>query len=112
VALRVVPLVPVAPWWTLWLIGIAAVFGVAARFIPRGRRLWRKAASSALALGALLPGVVLGWQSTVVEVTWWAIGLGLIAAITAALGPYRVPELSTARATRTSGAAANTVGPG
>jgi hypothetical protein len=89
VALRVVPLLPVAPWWTLWLIGIAAVLGVAARFLARPARIWRRSASLALALGAIVPGVVLGWQSTVVEVTWWSLGLGLCAAVLAAFGPYR-----------------------
>jgi hypothetical protein len=92
VALRVVPLVPQAPWWTLWLILGAALIGAGLRFLPRHRTRTRRLSSSALAVAALVPGVILGWQSTVVAVTWWSLGLGLVAAVLAALGPYRVRE--------------------
>lgn len=88
-ALRVIPLVPEAPWWTLWLILGAAVVGLVARFVADRRPRVRRIGSSALALGLAIPGAVLGWLSTVVAVTWWALGLGLLAALLAALGPYR-----------------------
>lgn len=92
VALRVVPLVPQAPWWTLWFILGAALIGVGLRFLPRDRTRARRASASALAVAALVPGVILGWLSTVVAVTWWSLGLGLVAAVLAALGPYRVRQ--------------------
>lgn len=91
-ALRVIPLVPEAPWWTLWLILAAAVVGLLTRFIPDRRPRFRRIGSSALALGLAIPGVILGWLSTVVTVTWWALGLGLLGALLAALGPYRFAQ--------------------
>jgi hypothetical protein len=91
-ALRVVPLVAQAPWWTLWLIAGAAGVGLVARMIKDRRPRVRRWGSVALVLGATIPAVVLGWLSTVVAVTWWGLAIGLVAAALAALGPYRGPE--------------------
>lgn len=96
-ALRVIPLIPIAPWWTLWLILAAAVVGLATRFIPDRRPRIRRIGSSALVLAAAIPGVILGWLSTVVAVTWWALGLGLVGVLLAALGPYRSSQERSAR---------------
>lgn len=92
VALRVVPLVPTAPWWTLWfLLGAAVIAGVV-RLLPREKSKLRRWGSTALFLGAALPGIIIGWFSTVVAVTWWALGLGVLGAVLSAFGPYRHPK--------------------
>jgi hypothetical protein len=79
VALRVVPLEPDAPWWTLWLIAVALVaFGWARR-----RRRLTSTRARMLGLGLVLlsgvPAIVLGWLSTVTEVAGWSGGLALVA---------------------------------
>jgi uncharacterized repeat protein (TIGR02543 family) len=79
VALRVVPLEPIAPWWTLWIV-LVGFLGVA---VARRRGRVANVRQRGLGIGALvlaaLPAVVLGWRSTVTEVTWWGIGLTLMA---------------------------------
>ena len=97
VALRVVPLIPKAPWWTLWFLLGVAVIGVVVRMVPRGPLKLRRWGSVALALGAALPGVILGWLSTVTVVAWWALGLGVMATLVAALGPYRRESATVSR---------------
>jgi hypothetical protein len=89
VALRVIPLIPVAPWWTLWLILVGALISLAVRFVPvRGIRV-RRISNVVIGAVALVPAVVLGWLSTVTAVVWWGLGLGLAAVALSALGPYR-----------------------
>jgi hypothetical protein len=79
-AIRVVPLIPVAPWWTLWFILAGFVLALAARYRrlleTRNRRIF--AASGVLA--SALPAVIIGWVSTVTNVVWVGILLGLIGA--------------------------------
>lgn len=79
VALRVVPLEPVAPWWTLWVV-LVGFRGVA---VARRRGRIASVRQRGLGIGVLvlaaLPAVVLGWRSTVTEVTWWGLGLTLLA---------------------------------
>lgn len=79
-AVRVVPLEPVAPWWTLWLIALAFVAFVWGR--RRGAIATARARTFGLVAFALsgLPAIVLGWLSTVTEVVWWGAGLSLLAA--------------------------------
>jgi uncharacterized repeat protein (TIGR02543 family) len=92
IALRVVDLAATPPWWTLWFILGAVLISLAVRIPRRTGTTLRRWGSVALALGSAVPGVVLGWLSTVTSVTWWALGLGLLAALAAALGPYRQPQ--------------------
>jgi hypothetical protein len=83
VALRVVPLVPEAPWWTLWFLLAGFLFVALARWkgflATRGRRV----TGSLLVLVSATPGVILGWLSTVTSVAWWALGLGLLGSLLA-----------------------------
>jgi len=89
-ALRVVPLVPIAPWWTLWLILAGLVLVGFSRYrgwlSTRSQRL----IGSLVVAASAVPAVVLGWLSTVTVVVWWAIGLGLIAAVMSWLVPVRL----------------------
>ena len=88
-ALRVIPLVPVAPWWTLWLILGGALISLAIRFTPRRAVGIRRVTSIVVGAVALLPAIILGWLSTVTAVAWWGLGLGLAAVALSAVGPYR-----------------------
>jgi hypothetical protein len=87
-AIRVVPLEPVAPWWTLWFI----LAGFLIAFVAR-RRHWTNTrsklfAAAGLNLASAIPAVVLGWLSTVTIVVWVGLALGLItAAITYVVQP-------------------------
>lgn len=80
-ALRIIPLVPDAPWWTLWI--LAATFVIVA--IAQRRRWIRGVAQSVIATGLILvsgvPAVILGWLSTVTVVAWWGLGLTLAAVV-------------------------------
>lgn len=79
-AVRVVPLVPVAPWWTLWFILVGFLIAAVAR-----RKNWSNTKikywlTVSLNLAAAIPAVIIGWLSTVTLVTWVGLGLGLLAA--------------------------------
>lgn len=89
VALRVIPLIPVAPWWTLWLILVGALIALAVRFVPVRTTRVRRITNVVIGAVALVPAVILGWLSTVTAVVWWGLGLGLAAVALSALGPYR-----------------------
>lgn len=89
---RAVALEAPPAWWTLWILLGAVLSGYALRFIPLRRSPARRLASVALAAGGALPGIIIGWLSTVTIVAWWALGLGLAATLIAAIGPYRVPS--------------------
>lgn len=80
-AIRVVPLEPVAPWWTLWFILLGLLLAGFAR-----RRNWlsswpKMILGLALSLGSALPAVIIGWLSTVTLVTWVGLALGLISSV-------------------------------
>jgi hypothetical protein len=79
-AIRVVPLIPVAPWWTLWFILAGFVLALGARY----RRLLETRSRGVIAasgvLASALPAVIIGWVSTVTNVVWVGILLGLIGA--------------------------------
>lgn len=80
-AIRVVPLDPDAPWWTLWL--LAGVFALMLFARVRGVLATRSQAligGFATLLGAV-PGVVQGWTSTVTIVAMWAGVVGLVGAL-------------------------------
>lgn len=80
-AVRIVPLEPQAPWWTLWIIFGSFVLMFIARL--RGVLATRTQAlvgAFAVLMGAI-PGVVLGWVSTVTVVTGWAAALGVLGAL-------------------------------
>jgi uncharacterized repeat protein (TIGR02543 family) len=89
VALRVIPLIPTAPWWTLWFIAVGLAIALVLRMARLSRPVSRRVISAILVIGSSVPAVVLGWLSTVTAVVWWAVGLGLIGAVVAAIGPYR-----------------------
>jgi hypothetical protein len=83
VVLRIIPLTPLTPWWTLGLIFF--VFGIAVvvvRRVTRGKLL----AVLTIPMSAL-PAIVLGWQSTVTVFIVWAIAL--TAVLTAVAGAVR-----------------------
>jgi hypothetical protein len=102
VALRVIPLIPVAPWWTLWLILVGALIALAVRFVPVRTTRVRRIANVAIGAVALVPAVILGWLSTVTAVVWWGLGLGLAAVALSALGPYRKADKDELAASRRS----------
>jgi len=87
VALRVVPLVPEAPWWTLWFILLGFLLKVLARWRGWARTVGRRLTGALLVLASATPGVVLGWLSTVTSVVWWALGLGLLASVLSWFAP-------------------------
>lgn len=89
VALRVIPLIPVAPWWTLWLILVGALIALAVRFVPVQTTRVRRITNVVIGAVALVPAVILGWLSTVTAVMWWGLGLGLAAMALSVLGPYQ-----------------------
>jgi uncharacterized repeat protein (TIGR02543 family) len=88
-ALRVIPLVPIAPWWTLWFILVGALVALAFRLAPVRTTRIRRVSTVVIGVVALLPAVILGWLSTVTVVVWWGLGLGLASVVLSALGPYR-----------------------
>ena len=78
-AVRVIPLIPVAPWWTLWIIaGAFVLVSVMRRWGPLNSRS-KHAIGGAIVLLSATPAVILGWLSTVTIVVWWGLGLGLLA---------------------------------
>lgn len=84
VALRVIPLTPTVPWWTLVLlvlVGLALIV-LRRRGILFGSRQQLLVAPT-LILIAAIPAVVFGWLSTVTVVMWTGIAVGLALAITA-----------------------------
>ena len=68
VALRVVPLVPEAPWWTLWFILGGFLLMALARWRGWARKAGRRMTGAILVLASATPGVILGWLSTVTTV--------------------------------------------
>jgi hypothetical protein len=88
-AIRVVPLIPVAPWWTLWFILAGFVLALGARY----RRLLETRSRGIIAasgvLASALPAVIIGWVSTVTNVVWVGILLGLIGAAASWFMPER-----------------------
>jgi hypothetical protein len=93
-ALRVVPLTPVAPWWTLWVILAGLLLAGGARYAGWLATPGRRVAANVLIVGSAVPAVILGWLSTVTVVTWWGLGLGLLAVVVS----WFVPERSRTRA--------------
>jgi hypothetical protein len=87
VALRVVPLVPEAPWWTLWFILLGFLLMVLARWRGWAQTVGRRLTGVLLVLASATSGVVLGWLSTVTSVVWWALGLGLLASLLSWFAP-------------------------
>jgi len=97
-AIRVVPLIPTAPWWTLWFILAGFLLVGAARYRGILKTVGRKALGVTVVLLSAIPAVILGWLSTVTAVTWWGLGLGLFTAVTSWFVPERRVEHQ--RATR------------
>ena len=93
-AIRIIPLVPEAPWWLLWFIALGFVVIVLATwrgFLQRGKG---RVLGFVIVLASATPAVIGGWLSTVTAVTWWGLGLGLLGAAISALQPRRVAEKS------------------
>lgn len=80
-AIRVVPLEPVAPWWTLLFILAAALVASAMKRYRRMTRNSTKVIGSVLVLASAAPAVILGWLSTVTLVTWIGLALGVVATL-------------------------------
>ena len=80
-AMRVIPLVPTAPWWALIFIGLGLLlFGSLRRWGPIRKNFAHNVATVMVFLMAT-PAVILGWISTVTTVVWWALALGLVAMV-------------------------------
>ena len=80
-AMRVIPLVPIAPWWALIFIGLGLLlFGSLRRWGPIRKNFAHTVAAVMVFLMAT-PAVILGWISTVTTVVWWALALGLVAMV-------------------------------
>lgn len=80
-ALRIVPLNPVAPWWTLWILLAVTLTSL---YLQRKEKLDNKR-KQLIATGAViasgLPAIILGWLSTVTLVTWVGLGATIVAVL-------------------------------
>jgi hypothetical protein len=88
-AIRVVPLIPVAPWWTLWFIFAGFVLALGARYRRLLETPSRRIIAASGVLASALPAVIIGWVSTVTNVVWVGILLGLIGAVASWFMPER-----------------------
>lgn len=96
-AIRVVPLIPVAPWWTLWFILVGFLVAAFARRKNWSNTKVKYLLTVSLNLAAAIPAVVIGWLSTVTLVTWVGLGVGLLAAgLTILVRPKRERERANA----------------
>ena len=93
-AIRVVPLVPLAPWWLLFLILAGFLLAGVSRYVGLLPTGGKRLVGAVVVLASALPAVILGWVSTVTSVTWWAIGLGLLAAAVSWFIPQRIATRS------------------
>lgn len=92
VALRIVPLTPEGPWWTLWLILLALIgFVVAHRRQQLVTRRVRAVALTTLSASAV-PALVLGWVSTVTAVSITGVLLASCAVALAVSMRTRAPD--------------------
>lgn len=80
-AIRVVPLIPVAPWWTLWFILAGFVLAIGSRYRRLLDTSTRRAIAASGVVASALPAVIIGWVSTVTNVVWVGILLGLVGAV-------------------------------
>ena len=81
VSLRIVPLDPTPPWWTLWIVLVAWLTVTVLRRRGRLDGMRRCAAAHVVVLLAGAPAVVLGWIATTTVVVWWGAGLTLLATL-------------------------------
>ncbi len=88
-AIRIIPLVPVAPWWLLWFIALGLIIVVIATWRGWFHRGRGRLIASLIVLASAIPAVIGGWLSTVTTVTWWGVGLGLLGAAMSALQPRK-----------------------
>jgi hypothetical protein len=88
-AIRVVPLIPVAPWWALWFILAGFVIAAGARYRRLLETNSRRIIASSGVLASALPAVIIGWVSTVTNVVWVGILLGLVGAVVSWFMPER-----------------------
>ena len=81
--MRVVPLDPVSPWWTLWVIAWTALLLLLARLRGMIRTFMEKSVAGGAVLVSSIPALYLGWTTTVTQVAWWGLlmGLGLSVAV-------------------------------
>lgn len=71
-AVRVVPLEPIAPWWTLWiLLGVFAIV-LAVRLAGVLPTFGQRLVGALSVVAASTPGLILGWTSTVTVVSVWS----------------------------------------
>lgn len=89
VSLRIVPLDPVPPWWTLLAVLLVGGLGLRARRRGRLETTWRKSVTSGAVLLAAIPAVVLGWSATMTVVA--GVG-GVVALLLAAAVPVVHPR--------------------
>lgn len=84
-AIRIIPLDPTPPWWTLWIVAIAWMIVVVLR--RRGRLEGRRGRiiGTVTVLVSGVPAVILGWIATTTEVAWWGVGLAVLAALVASV---------------------------
>ena len=84
-AIRVIPLEPLAPWWTLWFILVGFLASIWLRRKDKLKTTAKFVAGLSINLLATLPAVILGWLSTVTMVVWVGLGLGFIATMLVAI---------------------------
>jgi len=84
-AIRVIPLEPLAPWWTLWFILVGFLASIWLRRKDKLKTTAKFVAGLSINLVATLPAVILGWLSTVTMVVWVGLGLGFIATMLVAI---------------------------
>ena len=90
VAMRVIPLIPTAPWWTIALLVMA---GFGAIWLRRNNKLNTKRKqiiTNGVLVAATIPAVILGWLSTVTSVVW--VGIALSIALNVATRVTRVKQ--------------------
>lgn len=89
-ALRVIPLDPTPPWWTLLFVIWTALIMLGARAFGKLEKRPEKASASALVLLSMAPSVYFGWVSTVTGVIWW----GAASAIALSALVWFVPSIN------------------
>ena len=83
VSLRIVPLDPNPPWWTLLVVIAVGALGLRARRRGRLQTTWRQGATVSAVLVATVPAIVLGWfaTTTIVAVVGGVVALLLAVAV-------------------------------
>lgn len=76
-ALRVIPLEASAPWWTIFLLSLLGLVMIVLRRRGSLNLVSRRVLGVGVIVLATLPAVILGWISTVTQVLWVGLAVGI-----------------------------------